>query len=88
MITPKRKKMTLHEIKTMLYRRKIKPAQAAEVTGVSHITVCTVLNGFRTSHKIKQAVAHCSDKAYEKLWGTDPHHNRGILSDKKRVVNG
>ncbi len=78
--------MTLHRIKTMLYLRRIKPAEIAERAGVSPITVRLVLNGHRTSRRIKQTVADLLNKPYEKLWG-DFDHNKTILSDKKKVVN-
>lgn len=79
--------MTLHRIKTMLYLRKIKPIHVAALAGVSHITVRTVLNGHGTSRNVKQAVADLLNKPYEKLWGSDPHYNNRIVSEKKRVVN-
>lgn len=78
--------MTLHQIKTMLYLRKIKPAEIAKRAGVSPITVRLVLNGHRTSRRIKQAVADLLNKPYEKLWGNDPHHE-SIITNKKKAVN-
>jgi hypothetical protein len=78
--------MTLHQIKTMLYARKIKPITIAKRAGVSHITVTIVLNGYGKSRKVQKAVAELLNKPYEKLWGTN-HHHEAILSNRKRVVN-
>lgn len=76
--------MTLHRIKSMLYFRKIKPADIAKKAGVSPITARIVLNGHGTSRRVKQAVADLLGKPYEKLWG-DLHAE--IVSKEKRAVN-
>ncbi|HBE45710.1 MAG TPA: hypothetical protein DDW17_09810 [Deltaproteobacteria bacterium] len=77
--------MTLHQIKTMLYARKIKPVNIADKAGVSHTTVRIVLNGYGTSRKIQQTIADMLNRPYEKLWSMSRH--RGILSKKRQAVN-
>ncbi len=80
--------MTRHQIKTMLYMRKIKPKEIAKKAGVSPITVRTVLNGHGKSRKVQQAIAELLNKPYEKLWGekTDRQHGL-IITNKQKVVN-
>ncbi len=74
--------MTLHEIKSILYRKQIKPAAIADRAGVSPITVRTVLNGHGKSRKVQQTVADLLNIPYESLW--DPLNNHKAHSTRPK----
>ncbi len=79
--------MNLHDIKTELYRRKIKPAQIADVARVSPVTVRSILNGHGTSRSIQQAIAELLGAPYETLWGDMSDRHESIVSNTKGGVN-
>lgn len=87
MITRAKKSAHLHEIKSLLYLRKIKPATVAEKAGVSPITVRTVLNGHGTSSKVRQAIADLLNIPCERLWGPSAHrkHHKGHYNKGKKA---
>lgn len=84
--------MTLHDLKTELYRRQIKPAHIvnwiAETGGgdISPTTVRIVLNGHGTSRKVWEAVACFIGMSYETLMENLQFH-KDILPKKRAVVN-
>lgn len=86
------KKITLHDLKTELYRLRIKPAHIvqyiAEAGGgrISAVTVRTVLNGHGTSRKVWEAVAHLSGMQYDTIMEIVQSH-KDILPKKRTVVN-
>lgn len=78
----RRKKIDLHEIKTLLYKGKIKPVMIAERAGVSPVTVRSVLNGHGKSKNIQQVVADLLNIPYESLW--DPLNNHKAHSTRPK----
>jgi len=75
--------MTLHRIKTLLYLRKIKPAEIAKLAGVSPHTVRVVLNGFGTSRNVQQVIADLLNRPYERVWDQSARHKTHSNKSKK-----
>lgn len=63
------KKMDKRKIKAMLMERGIKQKDIADNLGLKRSTISGVLNGLRTSKRIKQAVSEILHLPYEQLWG-------------------
>ena len=83
MIAQVKKITNLHRIKSLLYLRKIKPAEIAKIAGVSPITVRTILNGHGTSEKVRRTIADLLKIPYERLWNPSRHHNHHKANNNK-----
>jgi orotate phosphoribosyltransferase-like protein len=67
----------------------LKYTDIAEELKLSDRTVSTIINLFpaKKSLRVQKYISQRLKVQYEKLWGSDPHHNSQILPEKKRVVN-
>ena len=52
-------------------------------------TISTIVNLFpdKKSRRIQEYIAERLKTPYKDLWGTDPHHNKTIVTKVKKVVN-
>lgn len=63
------------KIKALLVGQGIKQIDIAAALGVTKSTVCAVVNGRKTSHRVQKYIAQLLGKDYAKLWG-QPRPNK------------
>jgi transcriptional regulator with XRE-family HTH domain len=74
--------MTPREIKLRMKARRITQTSLAKNLGVAPATVCTIIYGRSSSHRIETAIAEALGLTFFKVWG---HHPKAIQTELNHI---